>query len=47
MTNMIFFVDPNQLPPTVISLMASKYSYQQSLFVRLEKNAPDNVYLLR
>ncbi|KAI8096315.1 uncharacterized protein BX664DRAFT_56457 [Halteromyces radiatus] len=38
--------DPNQLPPTVISLLASKFSYQQSLFVRLEKNAPDNVYLL-
>ncbi|CAO3630759.1 unnamed protein product [Cunninghamella blakesleeana] len=38
--------DPNQLPPTVISILASRYSYQQSLFVRLEKNAPDNVYLL-
>ncbi|CAO3634803.1 unnamed protein product [Cunninghamella echinulata] len=38
--------DPNQLPPTVISLLAAKYSYQQSLFVRLEKNTPNNVYLL-
>lgn len=39
--------DPNQLPPTVLSLLAAKYSYEQSLFVRLQKNAPDNVYLLR
>ncbi|KAI9275791.1 AAA domain-containing protein [Phascolomyces articulosus] len=38
--------DPNQLPPTVLSQMAAKYSYEQSLFMRLQKNAPDNVYLL-
>lgn len=39
--------DPNQLPPTVLSLVAAKYSYEQSLFVRLQKNAPKDVYLLR
>ncbi|ORX57635.1 hypothetical protein DM01DRAFT_134426 [Hesseltinella vesiculosa] len=38
--------DPNQLPPTVISSMAGKYKYEQSLFVRLENNTPENVYLL-
>lgn len=40
-------VDPNQLPPTVISQMATKLQYDQSLFMRLQKSAPDNVYLLR
>lgn len=30
--------DPNQLPPTVISGAASNYKYNQSLFVRMEKN---------
>lgn len=40
-------IDPNQLPPTVISQMATKYQYDQSLFMRLQKSAPDNVYLLR
>ena len=39
--------DPNQLPPTVISQMANKFRYDQSLFMRLQKSAPDNVYLLR
>ncbi|RCI05707.1 hypothetical protein CU098_012281, partial [Rhizopus stolonifer] len=29
--------DPNQLPPTVMSTLAAKYDYQQSLFMRLEK----------
>ncbi|KAI8373222.1 uncharacterized protein BYT42DRAFT_579639 [Radiomyces spectabilis] len=38
--------DPNQLPPTVLSIMAAKYSYEQSLFMRLQKNCPDDVYLL-
>ncbi|KAI7884330.1 hypothetical protein K492DRAFT_143014 [Lichtheimia hyalospora FSU 10163] len=38
--------DPNQLPPTVISQMANKFRYDQSLFMRLQKSAPDNVYLL-
>ncbi|KAI9490861.1 hypothetical protein BDB00DRAFT_835720 [Zychaea mexicana] len=38
--------DPNQLPPTVLSQMAARYSYEQSLFMRLQKGAPDDVYLL-
>lgn len=36
--------DPNQLPPTVLSGAASKFGYDQSLFVRMEKNS--SPYLL-
>ncbi|KAG0190960.1 DEAD-box type RNA helicase [Apophysomyces sp. BC1034] len=39
--------DPNQLPPTVLSLVAAKYQYEQSLFMRLQHNAPNDVHLLR
>jgi len=45
-TKVILVGDPNQLPPTVISLLAQKYSYDQSLFKRLQINNPDSVYLL-
>ncbi|KAI0320191.1 AAA domain-containing protein [Amylostereum chailletii] len=38
--------DPQQLPPTVISQEASKYLYNQSLFVRFQKHRPDAVHLL-
>ncbi|CEJ02391.1 hypothetical protein RMCBS344292_16398 [Rhizopus microsporus] len=38
--------DPNQLPPTVMSTMAAKYDYQQSLFMRLEKTVGEEVNLL-
>ncbi|KAJ3847326.1 SEN1 N terminal-domain-containing protein [Lentinula lateritia] len=38
--------DPQQLPPTVISMQASKYQYNQSLFVRLQKQRPEAVHLL-
>ncbi|CAL1713074.1 unnamed protein product [Somion occarium] len=38
--------DPQQLPPTVISQEASKFAYNQSLFVRLQKQRPDVVHLL-
>ncbi|KAI0061699.1 hypothetical protein BV25DRAFT_1948064, partial [Artomyces pyxidatus] len=38
--------DPQQLPPTVISQEASKYLYNQSLFVRFQKHHPDAVHLL-
>lgn len=31
--------DPNQLPPTVLSGAATKFNYNQSLFVRMEKNS--------
>ncbi|CCO30667.1 putative ATP-dependent helicase C29A10.10c [Rhizoctonia solani AG-1 IB] len=39
--------DPQQLPPTVISQLASGLDYNQSLFVRLQKQNPDSVHLLR
>ncbi|KAF8716546.1 SEN1 N terminal, partial [Rhizoctonia solani] len=38
--------DPQQLPPTVISQLASGLDYNQSLFVRLQKQNPDSVHLL-
>ncbi|KAF9936736.1 DEAD-box type RNA helicase [Mortierella alpina] len=38
--------DPNQLPPTVISQLATKYAYNQSLFVRIQNLAPSSVHLL-
>ncbi|KAL5501492.1 hypothetical protein ACEPAH_8752 [Sanghuangporus vaninii] len=38
--------DPQQLPPTVLSLEASKWGYNQSLFVRLQKHRPEAVHLL-
>ncbi|KAK9245935.1 SEN1 N terminal-domain-containing protein [Lipomyces tetrasporus] len=38
--------DPNQLPPTVLSQTASKFQYEQSLFVRMQKNFPSSVHLL-
>ncbi|CEJ59782.1 hypothetical protein PMG11_08389 [Penicillium brasilianum] len=38
--------DPKQLPPTVLSKMASKFQYEQSLFVRMQKNYPKDVHLL-
>ncbi|THV05327.1 hypothetical protein K435DRAFT_774010 [Dendrothele bispora CBS 962.96] len=38
--------DPQQLPPTVLSQEACKYLYNQSLFVRLQKQRPDAVHLL-
>jgi superfamily I DNA and/or RNA helicase len=39
-------LDPNQLPPTVISQLATKYAYNQSLFVRIQSRAPASVHLL-
>jgi senataxin len=39
--------DPKQLPPTVLSkVAASEYQYEQSLFVRMQTNYPDDVHLL-
>lgn len=38
--------DPNQLPPTVLSQAAASFNYEQSLFVRMQKNYPEAVYLL-
>ncbi|KAH7398940.1 SEN1 N terminal-domain-containing protein [Phaeosphaeria sp. MPI-PUGE-AT-0046c] len=38
--------DPKQLPPTVFSKDAARFNYEQSLFVRMQKNHPDDVHLL-
>lgn len=38
--------DPKQLPPTVFSKQAARFQYEQSLFVRMQKNHPDDVHLL-
>lgn len=38
--------DPKQLPPTVFSKEAARFQYEQSLFVRMQTNFPDVVYLL-
>ncbi|KAK1824757.1 DEAD-box type RNA helicase [Friedmanniomyces endolithicus] len=38
--------DPKQLPPTVFSKEAARFHYEQSLFVRMQSNAPGEVHLL-
>ena len=38
--------DPKQLPPTVFSKEAAAFQYEQSLFVRMQKNHPQDVHLL-
>ena len=38
--------DPKQLPPTVLSREAARFQYEQSLFVRMQKNHPNDVHLL-
>ncbi|KAG8930710.1 DEAD-box type RNA helicase [Tulasnella sp. 418] len=38
--------DPQQLAPTVLSRKASKFNYEQSLFVRIQKHRPEAVHLL-
>ncbi|CAB4380305.1 unnamed protein product [Rhizophagus irregularis] len=38
--------DPNQLPPTVLSQIATDYSYEQSLFVRFQRCFPSAIHLL-
>jgi hypothetical protein len=40
-------IDPNQLPPTVISMTAQRYSYNRSLFERLQNTTKAKVHLLR
>ncbi|KAF2083431.1 hypothetical protein K490DRAFT_51715, partial [Saccharata proteae CBS 121410] len=42
----IFVGDPKQLPPTVFSKEAARFQYEQSLFVRMQGNHPDDVHLL-
>ncbi|KAF1993343.1 tRNA-splicing endonuclease-like protein [Amniculicola lignicola CBS 123094] len=38
--------DPKQLPPTVFSREAARFQYEQSLFVRMQGNHPNDVHLL-
>ena len=38
--------DPKQLPPTVLSREAARFQYEQSLFVRMQANHPNDVRLL-
>jgi senataxin len=38
--------DPKQLPATVFSKQATRLQYDQSLFVRMQENNPENVHLL-
>ncbi|KAI0147492.1 SEN1 N terminal-domain-containing protein [Xylariaceae sp. FL1272] len=38
--------DPKQLPPTVLSQSAARYGYDQSLFVRMQRNSPQDIHLL-
>ena len=38
--------DPKQLPPTVLSREAARFQYEQSLFVRMQRNHPRDVHLL-
>ncbi|KAH9466503.1 hypothetical protein Pst134EB_001556 [Puccinia striiformis f. sp. tritici] len=45
-TQCILVGDPMQLPPTVLSQTASRSGYDQSLFVRMQRNAPDAAHLL-
>ncbi|KAF8472621.1 SEN1 N terminal-domain-containing protein [Kalaharituber pfeilii] len=45
-TKCILVGDPKQLPPTVLSRDAAKYMYEQSLFVRMQMNHPQDIHLL-
>lgn len=45
-TKCILVGDPKQLPPTVLSQSAARFGYDQSLFVRMQRNHPQNVHLL-
>ncbi|KAH7102537.1 SEN1 N terminal-domain-containing protein [Auriculariales sp. MPI-PUGE-AT-0066] len=38
--------DPQQLPPTVLSPVATRYDYNKSLFVRIHDSRPDAAHLL-
>ncbi|RDW28065.1 AAA domain-domain-containing protein [Yarrowia lipolytica] len=45
-TNAIMVGDPNQLPPTVLSTVAAKSKYEQSLFVRMQTANPSALHML-
>lgn len=38
--------DSNQLPPTVLSRVATDFFYEQSLFTRIQRSAPNSVHML-
>ncbi|CAG8586820.1 1107_t:CDS:2, partial [Racocetra persica] len=39
--------DSNQLPPTVLSRVATDFCYEQSLFTRIQRCAPASVHMLK
>ncbi|GBC08434.1 hypothetical protein RclHR1_08100002 [Rhizophagus clarus] len=39
--------DPNQSSPTILSKIAKQFSYDQSLFTRIQKNCPSSVKTLK
>ncbi|PKY23785.1 P-loop containing nucleoside triphosphate hydrolase protein [Rhizophagus irregularis] len=39
--------DPNQSSPTVLSKIAKQFSYDQSLFTRIQKNCPSSINTLK
>nr|XP_036589021.1 helicase sen1 [Colletotrichum truncatum]KAF6800663.1 helicase sen1 [Colletotrichum truncatum] len=45
-TKCILVGDPKQLPPTVLSQSAARFGYDQSLFVRMQRNHPDFIHML-
>lgn len=45
-TKCVMVGDPLQLPPTVLSTEAVSFSYNESLFVRMQRNNPSAVHLL-
>ncbi|KAF3768529.1 hypothetical protein M406DRAFT_250805 [Cryphonectria parasitica EP155] len=45
-TKCILVGDPKQLPPTVLSQSAARFGYDQSLFVRMQRNHPQHVHML-
>ncbi|KAF9879415.1 helicase sen1 [Colletotrichum karsti] len=45
-TKCILVGDPKQLPPTVLSQSAARFGYDQSLFVRMQRNHPEYIHLL-
>ncbi|KAL3303993.1 helicase sen1 [Colletotrichum asianum] len=45
-TKCILVGDPKQLPPTVLSQSAARFGYDQSLFVRMQRNFPNYIHML-
>jgi senataxin len=47
LTRAAILLDPNQLPPTVLSQQAQDALYNRSLFLRIQEASPSSVHLLR